>query len=50
MWGSQEKNLGQKVNEKFSRVDQGKKTRQNIIFQDHLFRQILLNDYDFLAE
>ena len=25
MWGSQEKNLGQKVNEKFFRVDQGKK-------------------------
>ena len=27
MWGSQEKNLGQKVNEKFFRVDPGKKSK-----------------------
>ena len=27
MLGSQEKNLGQKVNAKFFRVDQGKKTK-----------------------
>ena len=34
MWGSQEKNLGQKVNEKLFRVDPGEK---NIIFQESLF-------------
>ena len=40
MWGSQEKNLGQKVNKKIFRVDQGKKTQKrekNIIFRARLF-------------
>ena len=30
MWGSQEKNLGQKVNEKFFKLDQGKKQNKNV--------------------
>ena len=39
MWGSQEKNLGQKVNEKFFRVDPGKKIQksENFLFRDPLF-------------
>ena len=30
MWGSQEKNLGQKVNEKLFRVDPGEKKSKNV--------------------
>ena len=40
MWGSQEKNLGQKVNVKFFRVDPGKKIQKsetNVIFRETLF-------------
>ena len=40
MWGSQEKILGQKINEKIFRVDPGKKIQtceKNIIFRTSLF-------------
>ena len=40
MWGSQEKNLGPKVNEKYFMVEQGKKiqkSEKNIIFWETLF-------------
>ena len=39
MWGSQETKIGEKVDENFSRVDQGKKNKKrekNIIFRDCL--------------
>ena len=50
MWGSQERIFGQKVNENFFSVDQGKEKPKNVkkyYFPGSFFLAILLNEFDF---